>query len=215
MAVSSNSTFSGASFVPFAETSTWIYGNSDDGKLKIYVKFANSYGSVVTSMEFSVAASEAVTTSGAEIKTEAKTETEVEIETGEVLGVKINVLDDMLKDLKLGSRGKKVAALQNELKKQGFFPKSQKTTEYYGKTTAAGIKKYLAGKKLTLAPNAPTNSTISQLILKLKFGMKNNDVKKLQDELKKLNLYPKTMLSTGYYGKATDAGVKKYKTVNS
>ena len=42
--------------------------------------------------------------------------------------------------------------------------------------------------------------------------MKNNDVIMLQDCLKWLDLFPKTQISTGYFGGITRDSVKKFQT---
>jgi len=55
-------------------------------------------------------------------------------------------VDSLIGKTKFGQKGNDVVALQNELKRLGFFPKFQKATSYYGKITQEAVKKYLASK---------------------------------------------------------------------
>ncbi len=55
-------------------------------------------------------------------------------------------LDEVIDRVKLGQSGSLISRLQTELKKLGFYPANLRATGYYGKVTAAAIKKYQAGK---------------------------------------------------------------------
>ncbi len=54
--------------------------------------------------------------------------------------------DDIVGALHFGMRGPKVVALQNTLKKLGFFPAGVPSTGYFGPITRAAVEKYLASR---------------------------------------------------------------------
>ncbi len=65
----------------------------------------------------------------------------------------------------------------------------------------------------TQTPNNPNNSTSPQppvFTQALQFGSNNADVKNLQDKLKKLNFFPKEIISNGNFGLATKQAVMDY-----
>ncbi|MFA6423868.1 MAG: peptidoglycan-binding protein [Candidatus Magasanikbacteria bacterium] len=65
---------------------------------------------------------------------------------GQVLGVKVTRVDELIAKYKLGQSNKEINEIQNEMQRLGFFRKNFKTTNYYGPMTAAAVKKYQASK---------------------------------------------------------------------
>jgi hypothetical protein len=117
-----------------------------------------------------------------------------------VLGEKITVIDALIKETKRGQKSQKVVDLQNELKGLGFFPKRVVSSGLYGPVTDAAVKKYLSEKIID----------IDELIAKVHGGEKSDAVRQLQNALKSHGEFSKAIPSTGWYGPATDAAVKKY-----
>jgi hypothetical protein len=124
------------------------------------------------------------------------------ISTGEVLGVEINVIDELLAKVKFGMTSDDVKQLQTALQNQGYFSKSLNTTRYYGLVTRAAVAKYLATKTESM--------TVAQLATTLKLGARGNAVVKLQAELKRLGFFPANVGTSGYFGLVTKAAVAKY-----
>ena len=133
--------------------------------------------------------------------------------TGQVLGIKTTLIDELIAKLKFRQTSLEVNKLQNELKRLGFFSKNFKTTKYYGEMTVNAVAKYKISQKVVTDPVVVQVSkvqTLDDLIALTKFGTKNNNVRLLQTELKKLGYYPKAYAITNYYGPLTNASVKKY-----
>lgn len=122
MAISNSADFSGISQESYQTTKMWTL-LSGSGQKTIFIKFFDQNGSV----------SPVVTAT-------------IKLTTGQVLGVKITHLDELITKLKYRQNGKQVNELQNELKKRGFFSKRFRTTNYYGPLTVAAVKKYKASK---------------------------------------------------------------------
>jgi len=69
------------------------------------------------------------------------------VTTGQVLGVKITLVDELIAKTKLGTRSDDVKLLQTELRKLGHFPTDVYSTGYYGPITKTAVEKYLASIK--------------------------------------------------------------------
>ncbi|MBI2037515.1 MAG: peptidoglycan-binding protein [Candidatus Magasanikbacteria bacterium] len=123
--------------------------------------------------------------------------------SGEVLGVQVSLVDELIVKLNPGQVSDEVRILQTELQKLGFFRATFKPTRYYGPMTRAAVNGYLDGRADAM--------TLDELVAILKFGHRNNAVKKLQNQLKILFFFPATVRSTGYFGVITKASVAKYK----
>lgn len=120
---------------------------------------------------------------------------------GEVLGVQISLVDELIVRLNYGQTSNEVNTLQTELQKLGFFPATVKTTRFYGPITKKAVENYLDSKIWTL----------DQLVAMLKFRNRGASVVRLQDQLKSLGHFPLTVRSTGFYYVITRASVAKYK----
>ncbi len=72
-------------------------------------------------------------------------------EKGQVLGVKVDASNALLKELiagtKQNTRTDKVFQLQTELKKAGFYPSGYAVSGFYGTITKASVEKYLASQR--------------------------------------------------------------------
>lgn len=136
VAVSENQSFADAIWENFAETKPFTLSEGN-GLKNVYVKFRSVGGGETAAVKVSTTLGSPATT----------VTTNTTVTTGQVLGVKISRVDDLISQLKLGKSGALVVELQNELKKLGFFPKSVKSTGYYGPITQTAVKKYLASKK--------------------------------------------------------------------
>jgi peptidoglycan hydrolase-like protein with peptidoglycan-binding domain len=119
----------------------------------------------------------------------------------------------LIATLKLNQKSAKVIELQNELKKLGYFPKTFKPTNFYGKMTADAVKKYLASK---VAPTPVKQvlgtqvTSLDTLIATLKPGQSSAKVKDMQAKLKALGYFNKNFATTNFYGTLTTAAVKRY-----
>ena len=193
MAIANTPDFAGASQVIY-RTSTVHTLTAGNGIKTIYARFFDSSGtaSVVVS---------ATTTFTSTPVSVAPTPI-----TPEVLGVKITRLDELVAKLKAGQTNSEVMEMQNELKKLGYFAKTWKSTKFYGAMTKAAVKKYLADKNKVPV----VAKTLDELVATLKLGQKNDLVKQMQTELKKLKFFPASLVATGYYGPATRTAVNKY-----
>jgi len=111
--------------------------------------------------------------------------------------------------LSLGSRGDAVAQLQQALKNQGYYTYWQ-VTGYYGPITRDAVMKFQKAKGLTVDGIA---GPVTQSVLYgsqngyriLKFGMRGDDVSRLQSALKQQGYFYANV--TGYYGKITENAV--------
>ncbi|EZP75154.1 NLP/P60 protein [Parageobacillus genomosp. 1] len=126
--------------------------------------------------------------------------------------------------LKIGSRGKEVSELQENLKLLGYF-KYPEITGYYGTITADAVRQFQKQYQLPVTGTADstTISKIDEAIKKKKqsnpsdtkgmiyltIGSTGNEVKQVQTKLKQLGYftYPKI---TGYYGTITADAVKAF-----
>lgn len=126
----------------------------------------------------------------------------VPVVSGEVLGVKVSRISELLAKLNQGQTSDEVTELQTELQKLGHFSSNFKPTRYYGIMTAGAVNKYM--------DDVVDSMSLDELVLVLKFGQRNNAVKKLQTELKSLGFFPANVQSTGYFGVITKAAVVKY-----
>lgn len=68
------------------------------------------------------------------------------MDVGQVLGVKINIIDELIAKTKFGERSENVSTLQGELKKAGFYPRLWRVTGYYGPVTKTSVEKYLTSQ---------------------------------------------------------------------
>lgn len=111
--------------------------------------------------------------------------------------------------LSLGSRGDAVAQLQQELKNRGYYTYWQ-VTGYYGSITRDAVMKFQRANGIAVDGIA---GPITQSLLyankngyrTLKFGMRGDDVSRLQSALKQQGYFNANV--TGYYGKITENAV--------
>ncbi|MFA6547393.1 MAG: immunoglobulin-like domain-containing protein [Candidatus Magasanikbacteria bacterium] len=197
MAISNTADFAGISQEPYTDSKVWTLSEGSEAKT-VYVKFYDANGNSSPLLTIAVPS--------ASVSPVAM-----------VLGEKITKLDTLINTLKLNQNSAKVKELQEELKKLGYFSKTFKTTNFYGKLTGDAVKKYLATKQTVEQPVAPVQKILGEKITKLdsliatlKPNKRNAKVKELQTELKKLGFFPKTFAVTDFYGATTSAGVKKY-----
>jgi len=111
--------------------------------------------------------------------------------------------------LSLGSRGDAVAQLQQELKNQGYYTYSR-VTGYYGSITRDAVMKFQRanGLKVDGIAGPATQSALygnKNGYRTLKFGMRGDDVSRLQNALKQQGYFYANV--TGYYGKITENAV--------
>jgi peptidoglycan hydrolase-like protein with peptidoglycan-binding domain len=115
--------------------------------------------------------------------------------------------------LKKGQSGGNVTQLQTDLKELGYF--TVNPTGYYGDITLNSVKKFQADHGLAADGIAgpvtlsAINSSLAQAynsVSLLKEGMRNSNVKRLQQDLKKLGYFNAN--ATGYYGTITVNSVK-------
>ena len=129
----------------------------------------------------------------------------------QVLGVKINLIDELIASTKFRDKNDDVKLLQSELQKLGFYPKLWLVTGYYGSMTKTSVEKYLASKNVEAGQILGVKiNIIDELIAKTKFGERSTNVSTLQSELQKLGFYPSLWRVTGYYGPVTKISVEKY-----
>jgi hypothetical protein len=181
MAFSNSANFDNATQIAYSPTAIWKL-SSGNGVKTIYAKFFNTSGAA------SEPTSTTITVIGGNI-------------SGEVLGVQISLLDELIAKLKAGTTSDEVRQLQVELQKRGYFAKTFRPSRLYGSMTRAAVARYLADKKMA-------SMTLDELIQALKFGTRNSMVTRLQNELKKLGHFSASV--TGYYGAVTKAAVAKY-----
>ncbi|MBI2037514.1 MAG: hypothetical protein HYT15_01085 [Candidatus Magasanikbacteria bacterium] len=179
MAISNSLGFENAVSESYKTSAIWKL-SSGAGTKTVYVKFFNNAGFA------SAIVSTTVTVGGS-------------IGGGEVLGVQISLLDELIAKLKAGTTSDEVRQLQVELQKKGYFTKNFRPTRFYGAMTRAAVARYLADKM-----------TVDELVAALKLGNRGALVSKLQTELKKLGFFPANMAATGYFGLVTKASVTKY-----
>ncbi len=134
-----------------------------------------------------------------------------------------------------GTTSSDVILLQTYLKEAGFLAPSVEVTSYFGPLTEAAVKQFQVSQGIettgtvgpltrasissdepsrTLAsiPTAPVTSTPSSTTfpMTLSIGMKNTDVVKLQNILKRLGFFPQTVASSGQFGPTTKKAVQAF-----
>ncbi len=132
----------------------------------------------------------------------------VTLPAGQVLGVKIELVDELVASTKFGTRSNDVKLLQDELKRLGFFPKNISSTGFYGSITKAAVGKYLASKTGQVLGVKITRA--DDLIAITKFGGRGAEVSELQTLLKQAGFFPSKQAVTGFYGSITRTAVAKY-----
>jgi len=216
MAVSDSVNFIGASWSTFVSNTNFIYSATASGTVNIYAKFKNTGGeSAVASVSFVVAISTVNNTSTSS-NSNATASGDVVVKNinagaqTKTLFTGVPAVDKLITQTKFGQASKNVRTLQTELKKLGFFPKSQAVTGYYGQVTTNAVKSYLKSKANTQDAIVAPTSAVDKLITQTKFGQASKNVRTLQTELKKLGFFPKSQAVTGYYGTVTREAIKKY-----
>jgi surface protein len=182
MSISNSASFENAPQEAYKTTAMWKLP-STAGEKKIFVKFFNNAGAA------SIVVSTTVDTAGNP--------------GGQVLGVKVTLLDELIAKLKPGTTSDEVKQLQVELQKAGFFAKTFKPTRLYGAMTKAAVAKYLASKNAVVL-------SLDELVATLTVGSRSANVARLQTELKKRGFFPVGTAVTTYYGPMTKAAVAKY-----
>jgi peptidoglycan hydrolase-like protein with peptidoglycan-binding domain len=120
---------------------------------------------------------------------------------GSVLGQKIVNVDSLIARTSAGNRSDIVRQLQNELKRQGYFP-DVAATGFYGPVTERAVELYLRYNEYDL----------EQLALMLASGDSGPLVVKLQSELRDLGYFPLSEELTGNFGPVTAQAVGDYLT---
>lgn len=200
MAISNDATFTNSGSEPFARLKKWRLPGSF-GKKIVFVKFYDRCG--VPRVTFS-----------GSVDYLKGTITEIP-GTGKVLGEKIASIDELLSKLEYNDRGDEVVALQDLLKEAGYFPKSVKSTGWYGPITRTAVNAYLAKIKApATTPSTPTavasDADLDTLVSSLKYNDRGESVKALQTKLRSLGFFPSWVRSTGWYGPITKGAVAKY-----
>ncbi|MBI5728582.1 MAG: DUF5011 domain-containing protein [Candidatus Magasanikbacteria bacterium] len=190
MAISNSPNFDGIPQEPYQPTKQWTLSGGA-GEKTVYVVFFSQYGTMTRVVSQHITLVESAT---------------VVEPAGRVLGVKITKLDTLLDELKPNQRHPKVKELQAELKQRGYFGANFKPTDFYGKLTAAAVKKYKEGA----AASVVSSPSLDALIAALRPNRHDVKVTELQASLKKLGLFPANWRTTDFYGKVTQAAVKKY-----
>ena len=134
MAIADNETFSNASVVPYSQKVTWSLPNDNDADRKVFVRFYNDCGWSVPPIH------------GGWFHHMRRPVFPKPPTGGKVLGEKIELVDTLIAKTKFRQRHADVKALQDELKRLGFFPKRVRSTGYYWTITRASVAKYLASK---------------------------------------------------------------------
>ena len=146
MAISNNSNFSGASQQPVTSPVTWVLDDGSGSKT-VYVKFYNSYGLDSPTISASIYLSP----NSSDHNNESAIDTSSQGEQ-KVLGVKIY---NYAKNLRSGSKGDDIKALQNFLIGKNLGPAAKRLTKvgatgYFGQLTKSALIEYQ--KKVGIKP---------------------------------------------------------------
>ena len=95
------------------------------------------------------------------------------------------------------------------MKEIKFFPVYQTSTGFYWHITLSAVQKYLATKVVPQVLGVKVAS-IEELIAIVKYGERSENVRLLQDELKRAGFFPLVIDSTGYFGPITLGAVQGY-----
>ncbi|ALA53201.1 peptidoglycan-binding protein [Shouchella clausii] len=132
--------------------------------------------------------------------------------------------------LRVGSRGGSVTALQEDLRKLGFF--NQSPTGYYGTVTRDAVRAFqrannlqadgIAGPATQAAlknggnraseNDTPSKSKPASSTGSLRLGDRNSQVTDLQNQLRSLGYFNQN--ATGYYGEVTRSAVREFQKNN-
>ncbi|HEY9649452.1 MAG TPA: peptidoglycan-binding protein [Coleofasciculaceae cyanobacterium] len=122
-----------------------------------------------------------------------------------------------------GNRGSQVVTLQNRLKSAGYFPKTVRSTGFYGSITETAVRKFqrakglpvdgVAGQKTLSALGSPSGSSGSSgstlpTNTGLRRGNRGSAVTQLQNRLRALGFFNGPV--TGYYGQLTEGAVSRF-----
>jgi peptidoglycan hydrolase-like protein with peptidoglycan-binding domain len=108
------------------------------------------------------------------------------------------------KEFALGSQNQEISRLQTFLRQEGYFTYPQ-ITGYYGSVTKTAHENYKRDKNLTSTPVVDACETLYSKVWKM--GQTGEDVKQLQECLKKVGLFNWPNI-TGFYGNVTDSALK-------
>lgn len=124
---------------------------------------------------------------------------------------------------KLSMKDPEIKNIQSRLMELGYMPKAE-TTDLFGPATESAVKAFQANNGLTadgiLGPSSyeklfsddAKKASSSSSSGTLKLTDKNDEVKKVQEQLKKLNYL--TSGATGYFGTDTEKAVKEFQENN-
>jgi len=118
--------------------------------------------------------------------------------------------------LKVGDRGDTVTAVQEALKKYGYYY-YEKITGYYGPITEEAVRKFQRSNELTETGSLNEDELALLLEGRPKYyvmyqGDKGDDIELMQQRLRTLGYMDSS--STGYFGTITLAAVKEFQEVN-
>lgn len=119
---------------------------------------------------------------------------------------------------RFGQRNSLVTKLQNLLKRQGYFPRYQRSTGYFGWTTRWAVIKYQKAKYLKISGiiDAATLTYLNYnghgyiFTKTLKIGNQGKEVIILQAKLKSGKYMSRWITTTGYFGNLTKTALKRY-----
>ena len=189
LAISNNADFAGAIREDYVTAKDWTL-TAGDGLKTVYARFYSQNGYATPAIADNITL-----------------DANYSAVVPQVLSMKIYLVDELIAATRYGQRSQKVRELQSGLKDLGFF--KYYITGYYGPITRAAVEAHLVAKKQSgAAEDISETSKIDQLIASLKFGAWSDEVKQLQAELGKLNLFE--LQPTGFYGPITRASVKAY-----
>lgn len=207
MAISNSATFDGASIENYSASKAWTLTEGEGAKT-VYVRFYDNCGvstpAISTSVQFTA------TRPATPPPATGNTGGTVDTGTGVVLGERITLVDELIAKVRFGTRSANVLALQKELIRLGFMPRTFRATNYYGTVTRAGVNAYLRSLQAPAVstPSADT-ATLDQLIGRTRFGTRSNDNRALQQLLINLK-FLRLSVPTNYYGPLTRDAIRRY-----
>jgi peptidoglycan hydrolase-like protein with peptidoglycan-binding domain len=126
-----------------------------------------------------------------------------------VLGERIELIEELITEVRFGQRGPRVRTLQVELTRLGYMPRGWRTTDFYGTVTRAAVQRYIAQRDAEPAVSGG-DAEIDALIARTSFGQRSADVTRLQELLKAKGFFPAAVRSTGFYFTITRDSVRRY-----
>ncbi len=194
MAISNTPTFENASQEVYSANKVWNLADATRGTRTIYFRFYNVCGNPTPVVPVTFDYQPQTPVDQFPVTPTPSTE-------GQVLGEKVNIIDDLIARTNYGQRSEDVRALQNALIALGYMPSTFKTaTNYFGPLTYAAVMRYVDSH----------DRSLDTLISQRTFGRSHLDVRRLQRQLKTGGFLAYNVRITNYYGPLTRAGVRAY-----